>query len=172
MNSEQCSLILRPLSPFVHVIFLQKMFGIFGVLGILHFSCYCSLYDKIHFWEQGGKRSFYLCSCCLSSHPFFLFIKYIFFHTFEFSSSSPSFPWPQFLSDGIQWFFFPLNYFRHCVWGLNNRHTQFISGCCCLAVLWEATAAPELVTNRGRCKVRKFFASVTLCRSCILQNRC
>lgn len=140
-----------------------------------HITLQLLLYSVWQSTLLGTGREKILLSLFLLSFfsPLFSFHKILFFfpHTFEFSSSSPSFPWPQFLSDGIQWFFFPLKNFHHCVWGLNNRHTQFISGCCCLAVLWEATATPELVTNRGRCKVRKFFASIT-CRSCIFQNRC
>lgn len=67
----------------------------------------------------------------------------------------------QFLSDGIKWYSFSLKCFHPCLQDLNNSLTQFISGCCCLAVLQEATVAPVLVTNIGKCKVRKVFGSVT-----------
>lgn len=93
----------------------------------------------------------------------FLSLLNFFFLTFGSSSSFPSacLSHLQFLSDGIKWYSFFLKCFHPCLQDLNNSLTQFISGCCCLAVLQEATVAPVLVTNRGKCKVRKVFGSVT-----------
>lgn len=68
-------------------------------------------------------------------------------------------------------FFFSLKCFHPCLQDLNNSLTQFISGCCSLAVLQEATVAPVLVTNIGKCKVRKVFGSVTF-SGCIFWNMC
>lgn len=140
-----------------------------------HITLQLLLYSVWQSTLLGTGREKILLSLFLLSFfsPLFSFHKIHFFFSphlwiFQlipfFSLTTISFRWNPVI-------FFPLKNFHHCVWGLNNRHTQFISGCCCLAVLWEATATPELVTNRGRCKVRKFFASIT-CRSCIFQNRC
>lgn len=75
-----------------------------------HITLQLLLYSVWQSTLLGTGREKILLSLFLLSFfsPLFSFHKIHFFfpHTFEFSSSSPSFPWPQFLSDGIQWFFF------------------------------------------------------------------
>lgn len=110
---------------------------------------------------------------CLTYCTIFLFIKFIsylwLFQFFPFWLSFPStisFRWNKVI------FFFCLKCFHPCLQDLNSCLTQFISGCCCLAVLQEATVAPVLlVTNIGKCKVRKVFGSVTF-SGCIFWIMC
>lgn len=104
----------------------------------------------------------------------FLSLLNFFFLTFGSSSSFPSacLPFPSAVSFRWNWYsFFALKCFHPCLQDLNNSLTQFISGCCCLAVLQEATVAPVLVTNIGKCKVRKVFGSVTF-SGCVFWNMC
>lgn len=115
-------------------------------------------------------------SCFLLSYLLhhFLSLLNFFFLTFGSSSSFPSacLPFPSAVSFRWNWYsFFALKCFHPCLQDLNNSLTQFISGCCCLAVLQEATVAPVLVTNIGKCKVRKVFGSVTF-SGCVFWNMC
>lgn len=147
----------------------------------LHFNFYFTLYKKIlYLWEELGTWfisvvfSRFLPSflCSLLPYYTFFFIFIFFILTLTLPVLSLCLSHLQFLQDEIRWFsFFSLKCFHPCLQDLSNSLAQFISGCCCLAVLQEATVAPMLVTNIGKCKVRKVFGSVTF-SACIFWNMC